>query len=105
MFWLLDVRTLTNLTNTLILSQKTKISVLEAELAGRAKLVVCGFGQCLTGQNRTKTGHDRAGQGMMRTDEAALLGLIPSDIFVHRTTVSAVLICPFSQRTFSWHIF
>ena len=39
-----------------ILSQKTKISVLEAEWAGRANLVLSGFGQCLTGQNRTKTG-------------------------------------------------
>ena len=73
--------------------------MLEAELAGKAKLVVCGFGQCLRGQNRTKTGHDRAGQGMMRTGEVALLGFIPSDMFVDHTTVSAVPICPFSQRT------
>ena len=38
--WLLDVRTLTNLTDTFILSQKTKRSDLEAEWAGQAKLLL-----------------------------------------------------------------
>ena len=38
----------------------------------------------------------------MRTGEAAFLGFSPSDILVDRTRVSALPICPISQRTFNW---
>ena len=74
--------------------------MLEAEWAGRAELVVCGFGQCSTGQNRTKTGQGRAGQGRRMTGEGGFLGFSPSDILVDRTRVSELSICPISQCTF-----
>ena len=72
-----DIRTPTNPMNTFISSQKTKIYVLEAEWAGRIQLIVCGFGQCSTGQNRTKPGQSR-----MMTGKAAYLGFNNSDILV-----------------------
>ena len=72
---------------------------------GRGEVVVCGFGQCLTEQNRTKIGQGRAGQGRMRSGEAAFLGFSPFDILVDRTRVSALPICLISQHTFVWLIF
>ena len=38
----------------------------------------------------------------MRTGEAAFLGFSPSDISVDCTRVSALPICPISQRTLVW---
>ena len=52
---------------------------------GRVALVVCEFGQCLTGQNRTKTGQGRAVQGTMITGKADFLGFSPSDIQLDHT--------------------
>ena len=64
-------------------------------VTGQRQLVIGGFGQCLTGQNRTKTG-----PGRMMTEETAFLGFSPSDILVNRTRVAALSLCPISQRTF-----
>ena len=58
--------------------------------------------KCLTGQNRTKTGHGREGQVKMRAGEAAFLGFSFSDILVDRTRVLALPICPISHLTFVW---
>ena len=71
----------------------------------RGELVVWLFGECLTGQNWTKTGQGRVGWCRMMTGEAAFLGFSPSDILVDCTRVSAMPICPNSQRTFVWLCF
>ena len=77
----LTLETLANTTYTFILSKKTKRSVLEAEWLKQAGcLRIC---QYLTGQNRTKTGQGRAGQGSMTTGEAAFLYFSPSYILVY----------------------
>ena len=53
--WLLDVRSLTNLPDSVILSPKTKGSVIpQKSRKGRVDLVVGGFGDCFTGQNQCK---------------------------------------------------
>ena len=96
--WLHDVKIPTYPTDTFILSQKTGRSVIEAEWADRAELVLGKFGQCLTGQNRKKTEHVRAGQGRMRTGEAAFLDF--SHILVYCTRVSALSICPIVRLLF-----
>ena len=70
-----------------MLSQKTKRYVLEAEWAGRIQLIICVFGQCSTGQNRTKPGQGRVGQSRMMTGEAVFLGLNTSDISIDPTKV------------------
>ena len=62
-------------------------------------------GECLTGQNRTKTGQGRAGWCRMMTGDAAFLGFSTSDILVEFTRVSVVPICPISLRTFVWLMF
>ena len=67
---------------------------------GLGELVVRRFGECLTGQNRTETGQGRAGHGRMRTGKTAFLGFSLSNILVYCTGVSALPICPISQRTF-----
>ena len=85
---LLDVRVSTKPTDTFILSQKTKSSVPPMP--------------CLTGQNRTKRGQGRTGRCRMMTGEAAFLGFSSSDILVDCSRVSAMSICPISQRTFVW---
>ena len=41
----------------------SRLKRLEAEWAGQAELTVCGFDQCLTGQNRSKPGQGRTGWG------------------------------------------
>ena len=41
----------------------------------------------------------------MMTREAAFLGFSLFDILIDRTGVSAMHICPISQRTFDWLIF
>ena len=59
--WLLDVGSMTNLPDAVILSHKTKGSEIPQQGdTGRVELVVWGFGECFTGQNRT-------GQGVMPT--------------------------------------
>ena len=104
MSWLLDVRTPTNSTDTFISSQATKRSVLEAEWACRAELVLWRICPVFdrTEQDNDRTGQGREGQGSMRTGEAAFLGFNPSDILVDRTRVSALPICPIIAHTFVW---
>ena len=97
--WLLDARTPTNLTDTLILSQKTKRGA-EWDRSSRA-----GCLQIWPGQNRTKTGQGRAGQGRLRSGKAAFISFRPFDIFVDCTRVSAMPIFPISQHTFVWITF
>ena len=71
----------------------------------RGELVASRFGECLTGQNKTKKWQGRAGLCRIMTGEAAFLGFSPSDILVGRTRVSAMSISPIRQGTFSWPIF
>ena len=90
------------------ISKDKEISARSRMGTGQAELVGGGLGQCLTGQNRTKTGQVRTGQGRMRWWEAAFLDFSPSDILVDHTRVSALPICPIcpiSQRTFVWFNF
>ena len=51
------------------------------------------IGQCLIGQNRTKTEQGRVGPGRMRAGEAAFLGFRLSDLFgkLHRSFSTAYL--------------
>ena len=73
-FWLLDVRT--PLIQRIHSSRRKRQRDLCLKQSGRqvrAKLVVYRFGQCLTGQNRTKTGQDRAGQDKAESGQERLL--------------------------------
>ena len=84
MCWLLDVRSLTNLPDSVISSHKTKGSVIPQETrTGQVELVVWRFGQCFTGQNMT-------GQGGMRTEwgEDRLLSRIKSLWYFGRSYMS-----------------
>ena len=51
--------------------------------------------------DRTEQDKDRTGQGRTVQDDDRR-GFNPSDILVDRTRVSAMPICPISQRTFVW---
>ena len=64
-FWLLDVRTPTNLTDSFFSSQNTKRSVLEAEWQAEPS----GPGQIRPVFDRTEKDKDRTGQGRTGQDE------------------------------------
>ena len=65
---------------------------------GRVGLVIWQLSECLTGQNRTKSGQGRAGRCRMMEGESVFLGFSPFDTLVDRTEFSAM---PISQRTFA----
>ena len=94
--WLFDIGTLTYPMATIILSQKTKKSVLETEWdrpSGDVCLRIWAvFDNTEQDKDRTRQGRT----GRMITGEAAFLGFSPSDILVDRTRVSALYICPIS---------
>jgi hypothetical protein len=105
--WLLEVRSLPNPPDSVILSPKTKGYVIpQKSRIGQVELVVWGFGECLTGQNQCKYTVHSCGVGCEERGGASpamqcltchLLGLL--------TRVSACPICPINKCTFAWHSF
>ena len=104
--WFLDVGSLANAPDSVILSPKTKGSVIpQKSRIGRVQLVVWGFGECFTGQNQCKYIVHSSGVGFEERGALPAMQGLTDHLLGLLTRVSACPYCPINECTFVWHNF